>query len=126
MGDFYRVLLAEQERLEQIYQKVAERLVERRLRQVKMIMKDYTEDEIEKIFLKTHKEKKKWIRPVEKDWEQQLDEWIAEEYQGKAFSEETAMILTEKGERVRSKSEKFWRIIFTEAGFHINMRSRCI
>ena len=172
MGDFYRVLLAEQERLEQIYQKVAERLedvpegslhisgnrkwfqcyqrmprekgkgtyipkknmdlirrlaqkeydekirrlVERRLRQVKMIMKDYTEDEIEKIFLKTHKEKKKWIRPVEKDWEQQLDEWIAEEYQGKAFSEETAMILTEKGERVRSKSEKILADYFYRSG----------
>ena len=36
----------------------------------------------------------------------QLMKWYEEEYQGKEFKEGTPLILTEKGERVRSKSEK--------------------
>ena len=40
-------------------------------------------------------------------WKKLLDAWYAEKYQGKEFQEGTAVILTEKGKRVRSKSEKF-------------------
>ena len=39
-------------------------------------------------------------------WDQLLKMWYEEEYQGKEFKEGTPLILTEKGERVRSKSEK--------------------
>ena len=35
-----------------------------------------------------------------------MREWQAEVYQGKSFEEENPVIYTEKGERVRSKSEK--------------------
>lgn len=53
-----------------------------------------------------HRERRKLIRPVEPTWEQQLAEWISEEYKGKGFREDMPVILSEKGERVRSKSEK--------------------
>lgn len=43
---------------------------------------------------------------MEPTWKQIIDAWYAGEYQGKAFQEGTAVILTENGERVRSKSEK--------------------
>ena len=36
----------------------------------------------------------------------QLEEWKAKEYKGLGFREDMPLILTEKGERVRSKSEK--------------------
>lgn len=35
-----------------------------------------------------------------------MEQWVAQEYQGKEFQKGTAVILTQKGERVRSKSEK--------------------
>lgn len=35
-----------------------------------------------------------------------MDKWVKKEYQGKKFSEGTPAIYTDRGERVRSKSEK--------------------
>ena len=81
-------------------------LAHKRLEQIKKIMKDYTEDEIEIIYLKEHSERQKLIQPVETTWEQKMNAWMKKEYQGKEFTENTPVILTERGERVRSKSEK--------------------
>lgn len=77
-----------------------------RLKQIKKITKDYSDGEIEELFTSLHADRQALVTPVEPTWEQLLDEWYAQEYQGKGFQEGTAVILTEKGERVRSKSEK--------------------
>lgn len=77
-----------------------------RLKQVKKITRDYSDDEIEQIYDKLHKERQLLVMPVEPTWEQKLAQWDGETYQGKEFYEGTAVIITEKGERVRSKSEK--------------------
>ena len=53
-----------------------------------------------------NKERQALVTPVESTWDQLLKMWYEEEYQGKEFKEGTPLILTEKGERVRSKSEK--------------------
>ena len=79
---------------------------ETRLKQIKKITKDYSDDEIEEIFTSMHADRQVLVTPVEPTWEQLIHLWSAEEYKGKAFQEGTAVILTEKGERVRSKSEK--------------------
>ena len=79
---------------------------EARLKQIKKITKDYSDDEIEELFTSLHVDRQALVEPVEPTWEQLLDAWHTEEYQGKVFQEGTAVILTEKGERVRSKSEK--------------------
>ncbi len=82
------------------------RLAEKRVSQIKSLIKDYEDDEIERIYLGEHIERQKLIRPVEPTWEQMLNEWRQKEYMGKEFQEGTPVILTERGERVRSKSEK--------------------
>lgn len=82
------------------------RLARKRLGQIGRILRDYDDDEIEKIYLKEHDERKKLIHPVEPTWEPQLENWLGEEYKKKEFREGALIILTEKGERVRSKSEK--------------------
>lgn len=87
-----------------------------RLTQIKKLTRDYTDDELEKIYLKEHIERKKLIKPVESTWEQQLEEWKSKEYKGKDFQEGTPVILTEKGERVRSKSEKIMADYFFRHG----------
>ena len=81
-------------------------LAEKRLSQIRKLVKDYADDELEKVYLKEHLERQKLIEPVESTWEQRVNEWKAKEYKGKDFQEGTPIILTEKGERVRSKSEK--------------------
>ena len=77
-----------------------------RLKQVKKITRDYSDDEIEQIYDKLHTERQLLVMPIEPTWEQKLAQWDGETYQGKEFYEGTAVIITEKGERVRSKSEK--------------------
>lgn len=77
-----------------------------RLKQIKKITKNYSDDEIEELFTSLHADRQALVTPVEPTWKQLLDAWYAEEYQGKEFQEGTAVILTEKRERVRSKSEK--------------------
>ena len=91
-------------------------LAEKRLNQIKKLLKDYEDDEIEQIFQKEHKVRQKLIQPVEPTWEQRVSEWKSIEYQGKGFSEDIPVILTERGERVRSKSEKIMADYFYRHG----------
>ena len=82
------------------------RLASKRLSQLRRLTKDYDDEEIETVYQKEHRERQKLINPVEPTWEQHVEDWETQEYQGKEFQEGTALILTQKGERVRSKSEK--------------------
>ena len=79
---------------------------ETRLKQIEKILQNYTDDEIEKIYTSMHKERQSLVTPIEPTWDELLTKWYKEEYQGKEFKEGMPVILTEKGERVRSKSEK--------------------
>ena len=90
------------------------RLASRRLAQIKKITRDYEDEELEAVYLKEHEERKKRIQPVEVVWEHQVEEWIKQEYSGKVFREDVPMILTEQGERVRSKSEKILADYFSK------------
>lgn len=98
------------------YDEKISRLAKKRLAQIRKITKDYADDEIEKILLKEHYEKRKLIDPVEMPWEQQVEKWISETYKGKALKNDTPVILTERGERVRSKSEKILADYFHHRG----------
>lgn len=55
---------------------------------------------------KLHTQRQLLVTPVEPIWEKELAKWYDSEYHGKEFYEGIAEIVTEKGERVRSKSEK--------------------
>lgn len=82
------------------------RIAERRLSQIKKLADSYEEDEIDKIYFEENELRQTLIEPIEPIWEHKLKEWISKEYEKKGFQEEMPVILTEKGERVRSKSEK--------------------
>ena len=91
-------------------------LLRKRLEQLRRILKDYDDNEIEQLYTKEHPERQKLIQPIQPTWEQRLNEWKKEEYKGKAFSENLPVIMTENGERVRSKSEKILSDYFYHAG----------
>ena len=55
---------------------------------------------------KLHTQRQLLVTPIEPIWKKELARWYDSEYHGKEFYEGTAEIVTEKGERVRSKSEK--------------------
>ena len=77
-----------------------------RIGQINRILTSYEDDEIEKIYLNQHLVRQSLVKPVEPTWEQLCSKWLEQEYVGKEFQEGTPVILTAKGERVRSKSEK--------------------
>ena len=91
-------------------------LAEKRLKQIKRLTRDYDDNEIENVLLNEHIEKRKLIHPVEPTWEQQLQAWMSKEHEKKEFQENIPVIMTEKGERVRSKSEKILADYFYRNG----------
>ena len=91
-------------------------LAEKRLTQIQRITKDYNEDEIEEIYRKERTERQELIVPIESTWEQRVTQWKTKAYNSKGFREDTPIILTEKGERVRSKSEKILADYFYRKG----------
>lgn len=80
--------------------------IEVRLKQIRKLIKDYTDNEIEEIYTSLNEKRQALITPVEPTWNQVVAGWYEEEYHTKEFQEGTPVILTENGERVRSKSEK--------------------
>lgn len=92
------------------------KVAEKRLLQIKKIVKDYSENEIEEIYCGERVERQELIKPIEPTWNQRIAEWKSKEYRGKGFREDTPIILTEKGERVRSKSEKILADYFFRNG----------
>lgn len=59
----------------------------------------------EKVFGKLNEERKKYVVPIESPEEKFVSRWESEQYTKKGFSEGTPEHYTQRGERVRSKSE---------------------
>ena len=70
------------------------------------MLKDYEDDKMEQILFSEHPERQILISPVEATFQQKLEHWKSQPYVCKAFSEDAPVIMTNKGLRVRSKSEK--------------------
>ena len=98
------------------YDKKVLELAEKRLSQIRKMTKDYTDSEMEKIFCNEHEERQKLIEPIELPWERKVVEWKTKEYKGKDFQADAPVILTEKGEQVRSKTEKIMADYFYRNG----------
>lgn len=92
------------------------RLAQKRYLQLERLTKDYDDNEIENIYLREHTERKKYIKPIEPTWKQRIEEWRQREYEGKGFQEGASLILTDRGEQVRSKSEKILADYFFRNG----------
>ena len=75
------------------------------LSQINKMLESDTDATMKELYESLHPDRKKLIVPLE-DWERKLQQWYNIPYKGKEFQEGTPVILTERGERVRSKSEK--------------------
>ena len=98
------------------YDQKVQKLVDRRIRQLEKISKEYDDNEIEEIYSNLHPVRKNLIKPVEIPWEQKLADWKNTPYTGKEFGPGIPEIYTKKGERVRSKSEKILADTFFDMG----------
>lgn len=81
------------------------RAVEKELGVIERCLAGYPVMEVEEIYEKLHKERKKLVVPIQEPEEEFVRKWEAVVYQGKAFQEDAPEFFTLKNERVRSKSE---------------------
>ena len=92
------------------------RCVNKRLSQIERILKDYEDNELERIYLKEHNERRKLIEPIELTYQQKVEKWMNEPYAKKPFRSDAQVIMTNSGMRVRSKSEKIMADYFDSVG----------
>ncbi len=74
--------------------------------QLKTFLQFYDESTLEKFYTQLPKARKCLVHPVVTSMQELVQKWEKIPYEAKHFYEEDTCILTEKGERVRSKSEK--------------------
>ncbi|MFL8887770.1 hypothetical protein [Helcococcus kunzii] len=82
------------------------KLVNKRLYQLNNILKDYSETEIDDIYENLNTYRKELITPVVPTAKQNLETWKATPYSGNEFVTNAPLIDTNKGDQVKSKSEK--------------------
>lgn len=90
--------------------------VKKRISQINRVLSDYENNEIDNLYLSEHPERRKLIDPVEPTYEQKLELWMSEPYEGKSFRSDAPVIRTNSGLRVRSKTEKIMADYFDLRG----------
>ena len=93
--------LAQKEYEEKVYEILCQKIC-----LLRKFMMEYLKLDVVSVYEQFPTEKKKWIIPYLMSDEMYQEQWINVEYNGKLFSDNTPLIFTDKGERVRSKSEK--------------------
>ena len=88
------------------YYEKAEQVASKELKLINALINLLEKNSIENIHKKIGECKSQLVDPVIVSDEKFIEEWLGVEYRGKTFEESNLEIYTEKGERVRSKSEK--------------------
>ncbi len=79
--------------------------IEKELNAIKKYLSSYPLVNAELVYEKLHKERQKLIHPIVESEEEYVHSWESINYEGKGFDKDTPEIYTDRGERVRSKSE---------------------
>lgn len=79
---------------------------EERIKAIKKFMEKYKNTKIEILYDKINPNRRELLQDVELSDAEYIKEWLSVEYEGKVLADEMQEIITERGERVRSKSEK--------------------
>ncbi len=70
------------------------------------LLEIYQDHALDKFYEEMSEARKQLVTPIEESRQGMLARWNQMQYEGKGFAEDAPQIFTEKGERVRSKSEK--------------------
>lgn len=81
------------------------RLSERELKVVGKILQHYPRELAENVFDKISPDRQGLISPVRVSDQEYVRQWLSVPYEGKAFQDNAADFITDRNERVRSKSE---------------------
>lgn len=79
---------------------------EERIHAIEVFLRKYVKTDVSKIYEKTNEYRRILLEDVILSDEEYVRRWESVEYKGKSFLDEAVEIYTDRGERVRSKSEK--------------------
>lgn len=82
------------------------KVINLRLRLFDKLNKDYQDDELIQVYTQLNTHKKQLVKPFLSPFPEYAEEWQNAEFAKRRFYENDPVILTERGERVLSKSEK--------------------
>lgn len=77
-----------------------------RIKAIDIFLRKYKETSLKALFYKTNQYRRALVTAQVISDEEYIRKWQMIEYKGKTFAEDAQEIITERGERVRSKSEK--------------------
>lgn len=93
----------------QLAQKIYEEKVLNAVKQEMMAIEKYMKltpgTSAESVYEEMNQDRRKLIRPIRPTREDRVNQWLSEPYEGKPFREDAPPFYTNRGERVRSKSE---------------------
>lgn len=84
--------------------------------QMERLLRNYEDYKIEELYMSENPNRRNLVTPVEEPYQLKLEHWLSISYEGKGFGEESPVILTNGGVRVRSKSEKILADYFESMG----------
>lgn len=91
---------------QQAYKTDVRKLMELRIPQLKALLEDFADDELEHIYSEMHPGRQAIVKPIEPTCEQRMQQWLDTPYEGLTMIAKESYFETNKGEMVRSKSEK--------------------
>lgn len=94
------------------YEKRVKKIVENNLKLLYKFNRSYSYDGVTNAFLNLSDERKHLVSPIYPTHEEKIANWKSEPYPKKKFLNDTFEILTNRNERVRSKSEKIIADLF--------------
>ena len=81
-------------------------LIKKQKKQIDKVIQLLTDIDLTTVYSKLSEGRKKYVKPYVLSDEQYVEQWLEVKYTGKTFFDDMPVIMTERGERVRSKSEK--------------------
>lgn len=80
-------------------------LVQQNLESLLRVSQKYAPDALEKLWVSLHPARRALLEPLVLSDEEYMKLWSSVEYSGRPFDADTSVLMTARGERVRSKSE---------------------
>ena len=118
------ILLAQQDYEEKLCDEINKQL--KALRSVITASKKYDENALENVYTRMHPCRKELIKPIVPDSDTFAKEWMEKPFVKKQISDFEMEIYTDKGERVRSKSEKIIADKYLKLGIPYRYESQLV
>lgn len=93
------------------YHKKIEKYVSQRLSRLEVLFKEYEKEDLDSIYENLPKARRQLFNPIIATKKKSLEEWLCIEYQAMIYGDRD-LIQTQKGDLVRSKSEKILADLF--------------